>query len=225
MALRKPMELEELVDASSGKEIVVTPLLVDRFEDLKKKYEEFLAVGYNQNKWVIEYAQEVVLPCDINLFLQQTREYEDHVNYRDNTGLFITQLIQDSYKAGNNDFELDVNSLKSIDYLASEVVSGTKKRTVRVVIKGEVGDRCGRNAQYSTLTIGKAGNWCGVWAQHCTFTFKEAGKECGFGAVHSTFKTHSQKQYERFKKSVDQCNKNRLYLLAADGSILKGGKW
>ena len=240
--------LEELVDATSGKEIVATPAIVDRFEDLTKKYEYFLAnsVGIewlaDRIEWVTDLEQEVVLPCDINLFLQQTREYENHKNYTQNTGIFISQLIKNSYNAGNNKFELNFNYLRLIDRTALSI-SGTKEKIIVIVITGEVGDSCGVNTRHSMFTVEKAGDWCGQYAQHSTFTIKEAGPWCGRNAEHSTFtigeagewcgssskhstfNTHNSLQYERFKKSVPQKNGNAVYLLSDTGSILQGGPW
>ena len=217
--------IEELVDESSGKEIVATQSVIDKFADLTKKYDQFAVLTeYDWKRWLRNHVQEVVPPCDINIFLQQTREYENHKNYGFNTGIFISQLIQNSYKAGNNDFEFDVILLKPIDRLAS-AVSGTEEQVVRVVVNGEVGNGCGSWAQHSTFTIEKTGDVCGQFAQHSTFTIEKAGNGCGFAAKNSTFKTHNSLQYERFKKSVSQDRSNELYLLAVDGSIFNGGKW
>ena len=186
MALATPSgELEELVDESSGKEIVATPVVVDRFEDLMKKYEQGLDFGARE-VWTKNNVHDVFLPSDINLFLQQTREYEDHVNYSENTGFFISQLIQNSYTAGHTDFELDVNSLKPIDYFTSNI-SGTKERRASIVIKGETGDACGSNAHHSTFIIKKAGHWCGWESKYSTFTIEKAGHKCGIHAENSTF--------------------------------------
>ena len=188
MALAQPSGgLEELVDVNSGRELVATPVLVDKYADLKKKYELFLGLGgFVEGKWEKNRVQTVLLPSHINVFLQQTREYENHKNYGWNTGHFISQLIQNSYNTGNNDFELDVNLLKPIDYLASNI-SGTKERMVRIIVKGDVGNLCGYNVQYSTFTIKKAGEGCGLGTQHSTFTIGEAGNNCGGGVQYSTF--------------------------------------
>ena len=189
MALCKSVGLEELVDADSGREVVVAPAVVNRFADLTKKYEPFLVIPletYNWENWLRNHVQEILLPHDINLFLQQTRDYENNADYNHNTGQFISQLLQNSYHAGNSDFELDMNLLKPINYFASRL-SGTEERMVRVVIKGEVGDRCGRNAQYSAFTIGEAGKYCGFLAENSTFTVQEAGYRCGSNAQYSTF--------------------------------------
>ena len=186
MSLAKPSTgLEELVDATSGREIVEAPVVVNRFQSLTKKYELLLSMEW-RNELLREYVTEVLSPCDINIFLQQTRDYEDHTNYRRNTGLFISQLISNSHYAGNNEFELDMNSLKPINGLVSNV-SGTEKRMVRVVITGEVGYQCGQSTQHSALTIREAGDWCGRLAKQCTFTTKEVGNNCGINAQHSTF--------------------------------------
>ena len=234
--------IEELVDETSGREVVAAPPLLDRFAELMGKYEQFLGFEYRDRVLMINHVHEVLLPCDINLFLQQTRYYEDHKDYPDHTGLFISQLIQNSYTAGNNDFELDMSSLKPIDCLTFGEY-GIEERVLKAVINGEVGNLGGGNSQHSTFTIEKAGNYCGRFAQYSTFTvekagdgcgeyahhsiltIKETGDFCGSAAQHSIFKTHNSNQYERFKESVPRKRGNRLYLIAADGSIIKGGKW
>ena len=175
--------IEELVDETSGREVVLTPQLVDRFEELTKKYEYFLVV--DEEEWSMNNVQDILLPCDINLFLQTTRCYENHINYH-LTGFFISQLLQNSYKAGNNEFELDMASLNIIHNLASDL-SGTEERMIRVVITGEAGDLCGYKAQYSTFTVEKAGDWCGEHAEHSIFTIGKVGNWCGSKAQHSTF--------------------------------------
>ena len=229
--------IEELVDENSGKEVVATPVVVNRFEDLMKEYEQ-----YFNDTFLRQNVEEVLLPCDLNLFLQQTRNYENNPHYQTNTGLFISQLIQNSYDAGNNEFVLDVHFLKPINFLAYNV-SGTEERKVRAVVKGEVGNFCMKNAQHSIFTIGTAGNWCGEdatystftiekagvrcgrRAQHSIFTIEETGDWCGEHAHHSNFKTHNQQQYEQFKEYVSRSQDNTLYLLSSTGSILKGGPW
>ena len=234
--------IEELVDANSGTDIVATPVVMNRFENLKKRYEQYLMVKDGVELWVKNYVKEIVLPCDINLFLQQTREYEDHPNYQRYTGLFISQLMRKSYTAGNSEFKLDVNLLKPIDSLVSHV-SGTKERMVMVIIKGKVRDFCGWNTQHSTfiveeagadygfeaqhsvLTIEKAEDMCGFHTEHSTLTIENAADRCGWASRHSTFNTHNPEQYEKFKEFVDPNKGNTLYLLATSGSILQGGPW
>ena len=214
--------IEELVDETSGREVVEAPPVVDRFVELREKYEQFL-VG-DAVEWILENIHDVLLPSDINLFLQQTREYEDNSGYHLHTGDFISKLIHNSYDAGHSDFELDVRSLKPIDSL-SFGVSWTKERMVKVIITGQVGRWFGYGAQYSTFTLGETGDRCGALAYNSTFTIGKAGVLCGHDARHSIFKTHSKSQYERFKSSIEQKIGNTIYLLSSDGSILNGGPW
>ena len=177
--------IEELVDATSGREIVATPVVVDRFEDLTKKYEQYLNVR-DKGTLLKDHVEEILSPCDLNIFVQQTRHYEDHTSYDSDTGDFISQLIQNSYHAGNNDFELDMKYLKIIDYLASDI-SGTEERMVKMVITGEVGMGCGSRVRYSTFIIPKVGKYCGRLSKHSSFTIEKAGDWCGWEAQHSTF--------------------------------------
>ena len=216
--------LEELVDASSGRDVMFIPPVVDRFEDLTKKYEHFLVDKYVSQEWLKDNVTEALLPSDINLFLQSNHEYENDASYNYDTGFFISQLIQNSYTAGNNDFEFDMSLLKPVNFIASHIF-GMKKQMIRVVIAGEVGNECGYGAGYSTYTIQKASNRCGQFAEHSTFTIEEVGDECGWGSKHSTFQTHNSEQYDKFQGSVSPSEGNTIYLLAPDGSILKGGKW
>ena len=232
--------LEELVDETSGKEIVATPVVINRFEELTKKYEQYLNEA-DANQTTLQIPS-VLTPTECNTFLQSTNNYENHARYQGRTGLFVSKLIQCSYDAGYNDFKLDMNTLKSVDYLAYEI-SGTKKRMLKVVIKGEVEYNCGYGAKHSTLTIEKAGDGCGHGAQYSTFIIEEVGDACGYGvqystftigkaegwcgigAEHSIFKTYNREQYRQFKKFVDRRSANSVYLLSPNGSILKGGKW
>ena len=211
--------LEELIDESSGREIVTTPVVINRFEELTKKYEKFLGIEYARRVWAQGHVQDVVLPGDISLFLQSTHEFENHTNYNDNTGPFISQLIQNSYNAGNNDFEFGMNLSKQVDYFASSV-SGAKERTVRVVITGEVGNCCESRVQHSTFTIEKVGNQCGQYAEHSIFTIGKAGNACGFNAKHSTFRVREAEDgcgYEAkhstltIGKAGDLCGWNAQY--------------
>ena len=91
-------DISDLVDADSGKEIVRTPQLVDRFDSLMKKYEHFLGLEYRKRELEKNRLQTVLLPSHINLFLQSTLSYEDHQNYQMYTGFFISKFIQNSYK-------------------------------------------------------------------------------------------------------------------------------
>ena len=210
--------LEELVDETSGKEIVATPAIVDRFADLKKKYEQYLIIQEDLGQWVRNYLKEIVLPCDINLFLQTTQDYEHYPNYQKYTGIFISQLIQNSYDAGNSDFELDMNLLKPINYLASRL-SGTEERMVRVVIKGEIGSWCGIRTRYSIFTIEKASDYCGYEAQHSIFTIEKAGKSCGKDTIYSIFKSTDKELIKDILKNIARFKNNKVYHIQPDGTL------
>ena len=197
MALIKPMELEELVDETSGKEVVATPAIVDRFAELNKKYKKCLMVGSRLEQWLKDHVQEIFLPPDINIFLQSTHEFENDTDYNYGTGFFISHLIQNSYNAGNSKFELDVCSLKPIGSIASNIFA-TKERTIQMIIKGRTGDWLGHRAEHSMFTIEKAGDTCGEYAQYSTFTIKEVGSWCWFRAENSTF---------TIEKAGDRCGR------------------
>lgn len=197
--------LSDLVDETSGKEIIVVPTHVDQFTSIRTKYEPFLNMGFKEQHTFASSVTEVFSPVDINLFLQSTSQYEGHGNYTMATGRFISLLIQNSFNSGHNNFVLDVQNLKPLDCLGSELV-GYKKNQLRLTTIGDVGcdcgmlvnhvqltfpsvlDRCGKYANHSQFIIGTARDACGVEADNSHFTINTVEDFCGLRAKRSIFK-------------------------------------
>src|SRR3989344_7879657 len=87
----------------------------NRFGELCREYEEVLEARDYKGK--IKTIDDILAPSEINAFLQTTIGFEQHPEYDLRTGMFISQLIQKSYDAGNNDFVLNTQKLKVLDHL------------------------------------------------------------------------------------------------------------
>ena len=131
---------------------------------LLKKYEAFLDIDfYSNGSKMYQFVQGrhsidyILAPTGINAFLQATIQYETYPRYADNTGLFISRLIQNSYNAGNNDFYLKPPVVKNIDYLGAHL-QGTKRRNINLQIDGDVGNSYGLSAKNSTFKTTKQEN-------------------------------------------------------------------
>lgn len=118
----------------------------------------------NDCRTVLAFMREVkgvLTPEQINQFLQATTLFQDHVNYVDNTGVFVSKLIQNSCNAGYNDFVLNIPRMnKKLNHLGSNL-SGYYSDNLRITVNGNLGDSCFKYIERCTLTInGDVGDDC-----------------------------------------------------------------
>ncbi|MBI4453658.1 hypothetical protein HY636_03365 [Candidatus Woesearchaeota archaeon] len=198
--MRKPEERKEI--QTEGKH---------KFIELIKKYEAFLEAKIEENMngylWsgsdlrIIWKLDDILTPNKINAFLQLTMCYEEHKQYSLNTGIFLTKLIENSYKSGNNQFRLDIVTSKRLDYLAG-YLDGTDERLIDITISGSIGDNFGFRAKHINCLIeNNAGDNCGADINNSKIIVAGACEANGLGRVAnvSTFKvgTLKQKAYQR----------------------------
>ncbi|MFH1637430.1 MAG: hypothetical protein ABIB71_03325 [Candidatus Woesearchaeota archaeon] len=182
-------------------------LFFEGFEELIRKYEGIIAEEWHNVEE--EAINSILTPGQINSFLQATMRYEDHKNYSENTGFFITRLIQNSHNAGNNKFTLNTRTLsKEIDWLGFEL-KGSNDRLLEIIVGGNVGHSCGEVAKnIRGLYIGgNAGNWCGYEAENIgeLYIGGNAGYHCGGESRHSVISISGNAGYscgEESKYSV-----------------------
>ncbi len=136
----KPQRVEE------RKPIVVVG--EDKFAKVLEEYKKFL----DEYSWASdttlktrkrkESITHVLNPTDINQFLQMSTLFFDHENWSDNTGIYVSKLIQNSYDAGNTNFTLNTENLPEVvNWLGSHLCSERKK--LKLTIEGDVGDCAG----------------------------------------------------------------------------------
>ncbi len=164
---------------------------VSEISDLLGEYEEFLnkEMDFNQIEKIIEKETILLTPDKIDDFLQQTILYENHKKYEENTGAFISQLIQTSYNAGNNNFELNTKKLKTISNIGAYLI-GKKRNPIIIKIEGNTGYDCGSFSQNSIFNIeGNTRDHCGHETQNCNFNIKgNTEKEFGHFSENCLFK-------------------------------------
>ena len=156
---------------------------------LTQKYEEFLELELNVDN-VVGFTKgitEILSPEMIDVFLQSTIRYENHRIYWENTGDFISKLIQNSYNAGHNEFALNTQTLE-IGYLGTRL-EGTKERPIRITITRDVGLGCGLYSKNSIFNIqGNAGEYCGWASENSTYNVQgNTERSCGLYSENSTF--------------------------------------
>ncbi len=158
--------------------------------DLLVKYEEFLnkESDFDQIEKIINKETISLTPDKIDDFLQQTILYENHKDYQTITGILISQLIQTSYNAGNNDFELNTKKLKTIDRIGAYLI-GKERNPIIITIQGNTGYKSGLLSENSIFNIkGNTGDCYGWESKGCTFNIeKDAGDQCGYLSTNSIF--------------------------------------
>jgi len=204
--IRKGKGIESLVRASQVEEVREIEASKNFFIGLH----EIFVRGLEMQVPIFEFrsARNILTPNQINKFLQNTMTYENHYAYSETTGLFISQLLQNSYDAGINNFTLNTTQLKDIHYLGREI-KGTPEKPINITVIGNIGEVLGNRSQYSRFNIeGSAGKNCGNSSQNATYnitgnTEDRCGSEselsqfnitgstgylCGYSSTNSTYK-------------------------------------
>ena len=177
-------------------------------EDVLKRYEEAV-LGDSDN--VLEVVsslrrhniKDVLMPEELNEFLQATKRFAEHDHYNI-TGLFMSQLIQNSYDAGNTEFTLDVKDRPMIHALGQNL-RGTPTRPLVLNIDGAAGHLCARDSCYVEINVsGDAESDFGAYVRCSALNVGgEPGPFLGVGARNSTFTVG---KYETAAPIVDAIN-------------------
>lgn len=205
VGIKKGPTLREIVAGHDAQEVdkVREAVVVgkSKFGNLLERYEKFLNLSgkyYNVIHRGAGWISEELTPDEINQFLQTTVAYENHENYVDRTGIFISRVICDSSNAGNNDFILNTQGLKRINYLCC--ISSSENDPLKVYITGDIGNECCVGADGSIFTIdGDFGD---------LFAFEG-------GYVHSTFKTPNEETLRKLK--IYLTLSHNLFFIHPDG--------
>ncbi len=225
----------------------------NQFQDLLAKYQRFLDRSIEakggiygwytaMEKAVEQYFPERLTPAEINIFLQMSMGTEGHPNYN-RADYIITQLIQNSYDAGYNDFTLSTAALN--EKIALWSLRGRPQNILRVTIDGDAGYTsfphsryvegrirgnayaCGAGSSDSAFIIG--GNDLGdlgwayfddgmsaEWSERCSFTVRgTVGKRSGLRSSACLFRVFSREAAEQLCANVPPGNK--VILVAPDG--------
>jgi hypothetical protein len=103
-------------------------------------------------------------------FIKLTSNYESSKNYHTRTGIYLSDIIQKSYNAGNNDFNIDINYFNNFGYN----LNGSIEKPIVINIKENYGLETGINSKSLELNIKKNyGEETGVESDNLMLNIKE----------------------------------------------------
>ncbi|MFH1637251.1 MAG: hypothetical protein ABIB71_02390 [Candidatus Woesearchaeota archaeon] len=218
-------------------------LICNDFDGLVKEYGDILAII---DTGIVQEAtakiKAILEPEQINSFLQATMKYEDYETYEWHTGLFVTQLIQNSHDAGNKSFTLNTKTITKTIHNIGYKLQGRGKNLLELIVEGDVGWNCAPKAKnlgqiyitgnvgplccLNARSIGKlhiggdVGDWCGQGAENIKELYigGNARACCGYEAENSTFKTPNRQTLRLLKKNVPKDRNNKIYFINKDGT-------
>jgi hypothetical protein len=160
----------------------VRDVIAENYPEVWKEYfdllsEDEIPLEGRYCQQLIHSPHPVLTPEEIDKFLRSTRGFTAQQE-RDITGIYVTALVESSYRAGHNDFELHPHLIPFGMHL-----EGDKIKKLRVTIDGDLTD-LGRSSTYASFTIhGKV-------------------KSAGRFAYKSEFKTTDEQTLRQFMVSV-----------------------
>ena len=122
-----------------------------KFRDLLDIFEIHLETVPKQ-KYADRLNSYVLTPSEINTLLQSTSIYETRSMYGWRAGSFLDILIQNSFKAGYNDFTLNIANLPTIHGLTGGL-EGKRSRKLALNIEGDVYSHVACNSRHLKLSF------------------------------------------------------------------------
>jgi hypothetical protein len=208
--------IEDVIGSHRGQGIDVEKTAIElppEFEELFSRYEKVLQTGYGpaQHSMLLEFVHEqvsemvpsVLDPAGIDLFLKASVKYENTEHYTYLTAVVANVLIQNSYNAGHNDFELNLQNMPPMHALGA-MLEGKAEKSLRITINGDTEDMCLWAAKHVKAEVtGNADCMLGIAVSYSTITIRgKAGHESGYLAKYSTFKTTDEKTLAVLEKHV-----------------------
>ena len=231
-----------------NKKIIVNG--TNKLERMYNKYDSFLNIKYYalsdeektcfvRNPHFRFYGvciADVLSPAEINIFAQ-SRLINDRSSH---AGLFLSKLIQNSYAAGYNDFQITLGC----PILFPNYLEGKKNNLLKIVIEEGIGNG-GEHLTFVDLTVSgrckSIGNWTSYSSitahgdvaeyscyQACDSIFTFHGKVClddGYGPPYTSyaeqsqrcvFKTSDLETLQHFVKKID-ANGHKIFFIHPDG--------
>ena len=174
-------------------------------------------------------------PAEINALFEGTKFSAKHRNFRTNTGLFFTALIQDSYNYGNSLFFLNQEYVKrKTDYIGY-MLKG-KETPLKLRVNGNAGHSFADESGNVIAKADECGDWAGKFSRGTRIFTKNAGAyalwqasdsvlvadfvgiDAGKGARNCEFRTKEQRTLEKLLESVPVGRGNKIILINENNS-------
>ncbi len=176
--------------------------------NILRKYKRFLDGFYcSLNKGGVDMADyfvdDILDPGGIKAFLQLSGLYREHKEYPMGTGIFLTNLLVNSVKAGYDHFHLN-QDLPISELCDMEIFEEIPPYSI--TIDGNLGSYCFQKANLCRVEIfGNVGVYFAKRALNSTFTINgRVGYGFGRSAAICTFKSRDRTTVSRMELMVSQ---------------------
>jgi hypothetical protein len=174
-------------------------------------------------------------PAEINSLFEGTKLISKHRNFRTNTGLFFTALMQDSHNYRNNLFFLNQEYIKRKTDFIGYMLKG-KETPLKLRVNGNAGHSFADESENVIAKADECGDWAGKFSRKTRIFVKNAGAyalwqasgsvliadfigiDAGKGAKNCEFRTKEQRTLEKLLESVPVGRGNKIILINENNS-------
>ncbi len=173
-----PRKVEEEKEFSHTDESKFNSLFNELEFFMERMFEEKIKTGH---------INQILTPNEIEAFLFFSRKYEKRQTYAPAIGSLLNILIQNSYNAGHNNFQLNPYYLKK--YVRDiGWFSGSKEEPLLITLRGRFGDHTAEGLKYVNLALHKnTGNLFGAHSEDSKITLHG---DCGHHSAHHLKASH-----------------------------------
>jgi len=145
---------------------------VDNLDRIMATFKRLLEVQLQQGSEDVEWAKEHVRyflePDEINQVIRHTQEFEDHEQYTLRTGIFITELIRNSYTKFSQ-ITLDLRGVSHLCRIGAGL-DMDQDRPLELIVQGNVGSSfCEKSLYVNAVVTGDAVDNFGFSSAMCNY--------------------------------------------------------
>jgi len=154
-------------------------------------------LGRSTQNWSI---YETLKPVQIDMLLQ--RMIKETPKKHLELSVFLSKIIQNSYKKGYNNFTLTTKETE-LKMIGSRL-RGMQENPIQITIRGNPGTNLGWKSENCEYNIQSAEYSCGAESENCTYNIKgNAGYNCGANSANSTYNITGSVGHDCGSNSVD----------------------
>jgi hypothetical protein len=147
-----------------------------------KEYEEMRRLNSHERDYL--RSKSVLTSSEINVLIQFISKYDCPEEFAYSNGGFISDIIQNSYDVGENNFYFNLEGIPSIYSLCSNL-TGKDERPIDITVKGNTSFLFAESSKYLNMFVDG----------YCAKAFAHAAKNCTLvvkGFVHELFAAPSR---------------------------------
>jgi len=157
-----------------------------------------------------ELVKRALTPGEIDQLVQNLGVYQHRPSFQYIVSNFCTQLIQDSFRGGNNQFSIYAGSLDYALKNFMDPLEGNSQENICVTVNGDLSGAASA-LWYADITVhGSIGNG-GVYVRDSKLTVYGSCPEMGDHGIDSTFRVTTQDMYDQLLKTLVEGNTAVLF--------------